>query len=200
MITVTIYDANGDIVQVMDAADETEAALNAPVGGGFAVGDYNDAEYYLDDGVFTAIPPKPDHPSVVFEKDTGAWIDPRDPGQIAVDLYQARYHTNTDKNMVFYRLSNEGAYPASELADDTTYFPATVEEYLETLAPAEHDLVKAALKYEPNIWRLHPHLIGDVGVIGFIPWLLSEKSVTITDEQLDTIFEVPVPAPLYTGA
>lgn len=157
-------------------------------------------DIYIKDGTVWAIPPRPDHPHVIFDISTDQWIDPRDPAQREIDLYQARYHTNTDRNLVFYRFSSAGAYPAAELADDATYFPATVEEYLNTLAPAEHDLVKAALKYEPKIWRLHPHLIGDVGVIGFIPWLLSEKAVNITDDQLDSIFEVPVPAPIYTGA
>lgn len=85
------------------------------------------------------------------------------------------------------------------LADDSTYFPATVEEYLNTLAPAEHDAVKAALKHEPMIWRLHPHRIGDqaTGIQGFVPWLLADRGVTISPEDLDAVFGVIAPPPIY---
>lgn len=147
------------------------------------------------DGAAWQVKPEP-----WLEWDGTTWVDPRDPAQIAAELYQARYHTYTDKNLVFLRLAQEGAYPISELSDDTTYFPARVEEYLNTLPTVEHDEVKGALKYEPNIWRLHPYLVGDPanGVVGAIPWLVTEYSITITDDQLDEIFEVPVPPPFYS--
>ncbi|SNT76705.1 hypothetical protein [Paracoccus seriniphilus] len=166
----------------------------------YAVADNTDPNrIYIKDDAVHAVPLRPDHPFVVFDVATEQWVDPRDPAQIAVDLHLARYATNTDKNLVFYRLSAAGAYPASELADDSTFFPATVEEYLNSLPPAEHDMVKAALKYEPKIWRLHPHLVGDAGITGFVPWLAVQKGITITEDQLDQIFEVPVPEPIYAG-
>lgn len=199
MIDYAIIDSTGLVIGVGQAQNAFEAGVSGSESGTVVIvpagvspkpgiSQYND-------GVFADIPPPP-HDWLVW--DGTAWVDPRDPAQIAVDLYQARYQTNTDKRLVFYRLATIGAYPVSELVDDTTYFPATVEEYLNSLDPGEHDTVKAALKYEPLIWRLHPYLIGDVGVQGFIPWLAAENAVTITEAQLDTIFDVPVPPPLYT--
>lgn len=200
MIRYAIIDATNLVIGVGEAQNEFEAgAAGSELGTVEVIPDgvtVVAGEYFWTGSTFAELPPKPEE---WLEWDGTEWADPRDPAQIAVDLHQARYQTNTDKNLVFYRLAGEGAYPASELADDTTYFPATVEAYLSTLAPSEHDQVKAALKYEPLIWRLHPYLIGDTGIVGFVPWLLAEHSITITDAQLDTIFEVPVPPPLYTA-
>lgn len=197
MLERTVYSSEGLFLRALTVPDEANLALNVEAGEVVVEGFYDDETYYRDGTVFQ-LPAKP-YDFLVFDPASETWTDPRDPAQIAVDLYQARYHTNTKKDLIFYRMSGLGAYPVSELADDTNYFPDTVEEYLNTLAAAQHDTVKAAMKYEDNIWRLHPYLIGDPGnaITGFIPWLSSEKNVTITPEQLDIIFEVPVPPPLY---
>ncbi|MDB6179006.1 hypothetical protein PAF17_16055 [Paracoccus sp. Z330] len=206
MIQVTIYDDTGEILQTMEVADEAEAAMNVPSGGGYILGSYNDAEYYVQNGVIAAIPEKPaDH--LIFNKVTGQWEDPRSQAMYDGALHQARLAAEIPTNLAFLRFAEAGAFPMSELADDTTSLPATVEEFLNLpgFTPAQHDAIKAGLKSWPTVSRgltrlvgpLHPDDPGD-GLPYFVPWLSSEKGITITDETLDGIFEVDMPPPIYT--
>ncbi|MDB6177944.1 hypothetical protein PAF17_10570 [Paracoccus sp. Z330] len=165
-------------------------------------------DIYIKNGAVWAIPPRPDHPHVVFDVTTDQWIDPRSQAEYDGALHQARMATEISTSLAFLRFAEAGAYPMSQLADDTTSLPATVEEFLNLpeFSPAQHDLIKAGLKSWPTISRgntrlvgpLHPDDPGD-GLPYFVPWLASAKGITITDEDLDGMFEVPVPAPIYTG-
>lgn len=141
----------------------------------------------------------PPRPNDFCQWDGLQWVDPRDPAQIVEQTILARVATHAEKGHVLYELALTGAYPLSELADDTTYFPATIEEYLASIPAPHGDHVRITLKMEPQIWRMHAYVIGDPanGIQGFVPWLEAEKSITITEAQIDAIFEVPLPVPIY---
>lgn len=201
MINYAILDGVGLVIGTGKAQDEFEAGAAGadmgtvqliPEGVSVLAG-----EHYYDGEDFQSLPPQPED---WYEWTGTEWADIRDPAQIVVDLHQARYRTNTDKNQVMYRLAQAGAYPMSQLSDDGSYFPLRVEQYLNSIPAAEHDIVKAALKYEAKIWRLHPYFIGEPAqsIQGFIPWLFMHHGVNITEDQLDEIFDVPVPPP-YAG-
>lgn len=151
---------------------------------------------YWDGSAWVAYPPRPND---FCEWDGSAWVDPRDPGQIIESAILARHATHAEKGHVLYQLALAGGYPLAELSDDSTYFPATVEEYLDSIPAQDRENVRVTLKMEPMIWRMHAYVIGDPGqgIQGFVPWLAAEKSVIITEAQIDAIFGVPLPVPLY---
>lgn len=204
--------------QAVDAGESVISPIPEPISGVLvaAIGpEVSDETHYWDGAEFQEYPARPSEhaiwdgeewlvrppaPNEFCVWNGTAWEDTRIPTYYDDQLRQARYNTDTPKEAVFYALAQAGFIPMAELSDDTTYFPATIEDYLSSLTPAEHDLVKAAMKYEPNIWRLHEYIIGDAGagIQGFVAWLAAERSLTITETQLDEVFGVPVPPPLYT--
>lgn len=148
-------------------------------------------------------PPQPN--TFAFWNGT-AWVDPRSAGDYADALFEARVAAAIPPRLLMYRLAEAGAYPMDEVANYE--FPPTFEEFLSLpgFSTAQHDLIKGGLRSWPTIGRgetrlngpLHPADPGD-GLPYFLPWLATEKSVTITAAQLDAIFEVQLPPPLYTA-
>lgn len=149
---------------------------------------------------------RPDPPNAYTIWDGTEWVDPRTETDRANQLHQARLATSIPTTELFIRLATYGAFPMAEVANYA--FPPTVDEFLELPAftAEQHDLIKGGLKSWATISRaetrifgpIHPDDPGD-GLPYFIPWLASEKSITITEAQADEMFGVPVPPPLYTA-
>lgn len=77
-MTITIFDeTTGQILRVVDCI-ESDIALQVEVGNSFLIGHYSDSDYYVNNGVAVAMPPKPSEYHV-FDYSTKQWIDPRTP-------------------------------------------------------------------------------------------------------------------------
>lgn len=206
MTAYAILDANGMVIGVGEAQDEFEAGASGSEFGTVQLiptGVTVAAEtHYWDGSDFQTLPAKPEE---WLEWDGSAWVEPRDSAQVEAQLHQARLIASLPTPMFLLGLAELGAYAVSEVSEYD--FPPTLDEFLSDpgFTSTEHDYIKAGLKSWPTIERantriegpIHPSDPGD-GLPYFTDWLATEKSITITSEQLDTMFNVDVPPPLYT--
>ncbi len=144
--------------------------------------------HYWDGAGFLPYPPRP-HDWLEFDPATGSWFDPRDAAKRDAELHQARDKTQIEKGALYLALARGGFLPWSDL-DGAHVIPPTIEAWFATLPEPERSQIRGTHIYEPLVWRLHPHVLA----------LAASSFMPMTDDQLDRVFGVPVPEPLYQPA
>lgn len=208
MLERTVYSEDGLFLRALTVPNQANLDLNVNPGEIVVEGIYDDDTYYKN-GAVLALPPRPAS-RVVFDPVAEQWVDARDAAQYEAELWQARQNTAIDIHVAMLRLAETGALGdpdliVGEIANRADGFPAVVDEFLSILPANVRDYVLAGMRTRP-IGRLDPRLTGPThpgdpgdGLPSFIPWLASEKGITITPEQIDAAFGVEV-EPLYVPA
>lgn len=163
--------------------------------------------HYWNGTAWITYGPQP-NPFCVFDRDAGEWVDPRSQADYDGALHHSRMHTEIPTGLAIHKLAEIGAYPMAEIANDAVGIPATIREFIDLpeFPQFERDLMLAYFKTMPTVPRsmtrvfgpIHPDDPGD-GYPSFIPWLATAKSITISAEQLDILWGVDVPPPLYSA-
>ena len=138
---------------------------------------------------FVALPPKPG-PWAQFND--GAWVDPRTASDIAMEaqavLYAARSAASMDKSELLIAMATLGILTPqdAEIAAGGA-IPPTIQGVLDTLPPEvfpDEARMVARIKWASDnvISRVNPVIV------------LAATALGVTDEQMDQIFGVVVPA------
>lgn len=141
--------------------------------------------YYWDGLTFVEYPPRP----MSWARWNGTeWFDPRTAADVQAALYAAREATTLDKSTLLIRMAMAGMLPAedAEIAAGGV-IPPTIQAALDALPPEvfppEAQMI-ARIKWRSDnvISRVNPVIV------------LAAAALGVTDEQMDAIFDVQVPA------
>ena len=143
--------------------------------------------HYVRDGEIVAFPPRPNSWSR-FDFAAQEWFDPRTAADMLAALYAAREATTLDKSTLLIRMAMAGMLPAedAEIAAGGV-IPPTIQAALDALPPEvfppEAQMI-ARIKWRSDnvISRVNPVIV------------LAAAALGVTDEQMDAIFDVQVPA------
>ncbi|TJZ86165.1 hypothetical protein [Paracoccus hibiscisoli] len=185
MIRYAILDDQGIVVGLGDALTADDMIGSVP--DGHTVTGMGDDEYpvpmaeYLGaDEQFHPLPPRPGP----WARWQGVeWIDPRTPSDMQAALYAARDATFLDKSDLLTRMFLAGLFDAENvLIASQGEIPPTLEPALQSM-PAEAQVI-ARIKWRSDtvISRVNPVIV------------LAAAALGVTDEQMDAIFGVTVPA------
>lgn len=183
----TIYDESTGLIQSrLDAPDIETLLLNVPDGFSFFTGDLEPSRWYFDStGQALPLPPRPG-PWAAWNG--SEWVDPRTSADVQAALYAARAATSLDKSTLLIRMAMAGMLPPedAEIAAGGV-IPPTIQAALDALPPEvfppEAQMI-ARIKWRSDnvISRANPVIV------------LAAAALGVTDEQMDAIFDVQVPA------
>lgn len=185
MIRYAILDTSGVVVGLGDAMTADDMIGSVPDGHsttGLGDDEYPVpmAEYLGADERFHPLPPRPGRWAVWDGSD---WTDPRTPADMQAKLYDARNATVLDKSDLLTRMFLAGIFDAENvLIASQGEIPPTLEPALQSM-PAEAQVI-ARIKWRSDtvISRVNPVIV------------LAAAAIGVTDEQMDAIFGVQIPA------
>lgn len=205
VISYTIFDEQTGAIHDWGEMPEDDLAANMVEGEAYIEGAFPADQYRIVGESAVELPVKPE-PWLEFDFATGEWVEPRSQAEYDNALHYSRMQTEIPTGLAIHKLAEIGAYSMAEVANDEAGIPATIREFIDLpeFPQLEKDLMLAYFKTMPMLPRsmtrvfgpIHPNDPGD-GYPAFIPWLATAKSITITPEQLDILWNVPVPPPLY---
>ena len=168
----------------LDAPDVETLSLNINDGRDFIPGDFDPSAFYIVNDAPVSYPPMPGSWARWVG---GEWIDPRTPAEAQAALFAVREATTLDKSTLLIRMAMAGMLPPedAEIAAGGV-IPPTIQAALDALPPEvfppEAQMV-ARIKWRSDnvISRVNPVIV------------LAAAALGVTDEQMDTIFDVRIP-------
>jgi len=206
-MVVTPLELTGEnvIVASLDGVDDDTHRWNFLTDGWSELPPKPEEPHYWDDTANAWIT-YPERPNDYCEWNGSEWVETRSQAEYDGALHHKRMQTVISTGLAIHKFAEAGAYPLSEIAADQVGIPATIREFIDLpeFPQLEKDLMLAYFKTMPTVPRsmtrvfgpIHPDDPGD-GYPSFVPWLASEKGVTISPELIDSMWNVPVPPPLY---
>lgn len=185
MLRYAILDDQGIVVGLGDALTAEEMIGSAP--DGHTVTGLGDDEYpvpmaeYLGaDDRFHPLPPRP---GTWARWQGGEWIDPRTPADMQATLYAARDAASMDKTdlLTAMLLSGKLTLEDFEIAGEGR-IPSAIEPSLSQLPVEAQAIARVKWRNDVTISRTNPVIV------------LAAMALGITDQQMDAIFGVQIPA------
>ena len=184
---VKYVEATGEITS---SGFSPDPANDQPLEDGEALLEGHEADpslHYVRGREIIAFPLRPNSWSR-FDFAAQEWVDPRTPADMQASLYAAREATTLDKSTLLIRMAMAGMLPAedAEIAAGGV-IPPTIQAALDALPPEvfppEAQMI-ARIKWRSDnvISRVNPVIV------------LAAAALGVTDEQMDVIFDVQVPA------
>lgn len=182
MIAVSIARGNR-ILRTLSVPTEEDVWLNIDIDGGEEAieGIYDPAGYYLIEGEPepVPIPPRPEGDGWQFDHDTGEWIDPRTPADLADELQAKRDATHMPKSDLLIALASFEiiSWEEADLAAEGQ-IPASLVPMMESLPIEAQHAARIKWKADAEISRTHQVILSAAYALG------------LPDELVDQIFGI----------